>query len=284
MPRDQGVSAPPSEGSLQVDKTCLQQRKTQFLQARVSKQSELRKHQIAAEFDPFIHAISGAARNWTQATYQDVVDWLCFLDTQGDGTTVVHVPTCTEFDSKTWGGCARTLGCAKRYAAGSLDKGYIVKLRAAYSELLGRGTEWSPLDQSGNPASGVCVTQHLAVSYEEQKSGISPKQAPMLLRTDLHALLISMRARLAGEALASQRIMLVRDIALFAVVFHTGRREDDLHHTLGSGVPKLPNHDGFILNFPFGKNAPERRNAGGSDSPGYCITCDLPSSGPLDVF
>ena len=147
VPPDHETSPSPRDVELRVDTTRLRERKEQFLRARASKQSELRKHRVAAEFDRFICAMSGSARNWTQATDQDVVDWLCFLDTQGEGTTVVHAPRCVEFGSKTWGECTRTLGCAKRYASGSLDKGYISKLRAAYSELLGRGTEWCPIDQ-----------------------------------------------------------------------------------------------------------------------------------------
>lgn len=56
---------------------------------------------------------SPSARNWTQATDQDVVDWLCFLDTQGAGTTMVHTPACGEIGSKASDSRSRTHGCAK---------------------------------------------------------------------------------------------------------------------------------------------------------------------------
>lgn len=62
-----------------------------------------------------------------------------------------------------------------------------------------------------------------------------------------------MRARLANESLAARRIALERDIAVFPVAFHTRRRGDDLHHIMGSGLMMLPDHGGFILNFPSGK-------------------------------
>lgn len=55
-----------------------------------------------------------------------------------------------------------------------------------------------------------------------------------------------MRTRLVSEPNPARRIVLIRDIALFAVSFDT-RRRDDLHHTLGSGVLKLPYSAGFIL-------------------------------------
>lgn len=136
---------------LRVDVTRLRQWKNQFLRARASKQCELRKYRVAAEFDRFIHAISSSARNGTQATDHDVVDWLCFLDTQRDGIAVVHTSACAEFGAKAWGKCSRTLGCVKRYAIGSLDNGYIIKLRAACSDLLRRGRECLHSTSQGIP-------------------------------------------------------------------------------------------------------------------------------------
>ena len=71
--------------------------------------------------------------------------------------------------------------------------------------------------------------------------------------------------------------MLVRDMALFAVAFHTGRRGDDLHHTLGAGVLRLPDHGGFILNFPFGKTL----RKGGAQAVPIRPDPTLPAIGPV---
>lgn len=106
----------------------------------------------------------------------------------------------------------------------------------------------------GNPAVSTVVAHYLAFSHREQsKSGITPKQAPVLLRPDLRTLLVSIRNHLNTESTPTGGIALVGDNALFFVVFQTGRRGDDLHGALGGDVLKLPRSRGLILNFPFGK-------------------------------
>lgn len=68
---------------------------------RASKQSELRRHRVAAEFDRFLQAISASAQSLMPATDQDVVDCMCFLITRGDGAKpVVHAPSCAEGGAK----------------------------------------------------------------------------------------------------------------------------------------------------------------------------------------
>lgn len=154
------------------------------------------------------------------------------LDTHGDGTTVVHQPTCSGFGSKQEGACTKMLGCPSRYAAGPREKGFSTKSRVAYSELSGRTTDWSPPDRSGNRVSSAIVAHYVAFAHGEQKkSAIAPKQAPEMLRPDLQRLLTSTRTRLFMEKHRHHRIALARDIALFAAVFQTGRRGDYLQHT-----------------------------------------------------
>lgn len=143
--------------------------------------------------------------------------------------------------------------------------------------------EWSPSDKSGNPPVGVCVSQYLAFSCEEQKkSEISPRQGTTLLvRPDLYTLLISMRARMACKSLACRiALFLVRDVALFAGAFHAGRRGIGRHHTLGSGVMKLPEHECFILNFHFAKTVRE----GGAQVASISADTSLPASFPVGAL
>lgn len=64
------------------------------------------------------------------------------------------------------------LGCAKRYAAASLEKEFIIKLRVAYSKILGRTADLSPLDRSGNPVSITLVVGYIAFAHGEQKKGV----------------------------------------------------------------------------------------------------------------
>lgn len=48
-------------------------------------------------------------------------------------------------------GCLPGSSCAKRYAAASMQKGVVSKLKSAMKEQLGKGNEWDPLHRSGNP-------------------------------------------------------------------------------------------------------------------------------------
>lgn len=140
-----------------------------------------------------------------------------------------------------------------RYSTSLLEKGFVLKLKAAYSEMLRRSSDWFPLDNSGNPAASAVVSHYLAFS-EQKKNGIFPSQAPAMLRPALRFLLVSMRNRLTCESQAVYRTALVRDIAVFTIIaFQMGRRDDDQHKTFGEEVMKLSQGEGFIPSFPFGK-------------------------------
>lgn len=93
----------------------------------------------------------------------------------------------------------------------------------------------------------------LRFTHEQQKKcGITaPKQALAMFRPDVRQLLTSMRtdAQLSIATRPHHRIALARDIALFEVGFQTGGWwSDDFHHASGSGVLRLPDGEGFIIN------------------------------------
>lgn len=126
---------------LPINLSALRLRQEQFLQAHVCKQRELRKHRVALEFDRFLRSISASTRNWSQATDQNMVDGMCSLDTQGEGTTVaVHTPMCSGFGSK-------ICGCHAQAPPGVSDgimlsapsgKGIILNHEAAFPRYLGK--------------------------------------------------------------------------------------------------------------------------------------------------
>ena len=283
-PRARSDGAQPNQTEhkrLQVDMSLLQGRKDQFLEARGLKVGELRKHKVVLDFDAFLKSTPTGAQSWIVATDEDVVNWLCFLDTHGNGTTVVHQHGCQEFGTKHWGSCSRTLGCTTRYAAASMEKGFVSKLRVAYADIWGRTSYWSKLDRAGNPVASALVTHYVAFTHEEQKkSGIVPRQAPAMLRPELTKLLSSMRTHLAAESQAHRRIALARDIAIFAIAFHTGRRGDDLQHALGSSVLQLPQNQGFIINFQFGKTL----RVGGAQAVPICVEEKFPAICPVGAL
>ena len=81
------------------------------------------------------------------ATDDDVFDWACFLDSQGHGTTWVHNRSCPGVVLVDGGAYLPGSGCAKRYAAGSIDKTFISKLHMVMREQLGTVEEWDPVEK-----------------------------------------------------------------------------------------------------------------------------------------
>ena len=104
-----------------------------------------RKSKIADEFDAFVRATSSRCKDWATAVDEDVLDWCCFLDSQGNGTTSVHVPSCPGVGLAHGSAFPPESGCAKRYAAQSMDKGFVFKLRMAFRQQLGKGNERDPV-------------------------------------------------------------------------------------------------------------------------------------------
>ena len=213
-----------------------------------------RKSKIADDFDAFLLVRSGGRRGWATATDDDVFDWACFLDSQGHGTTWVHDRSCPGVGIADGGACRPDSGCAKRYAAGSMDKAFISKLRMAMREQLGKVEEWDPVEKKGNPCSSALVESYLTFVSEEQKQvGVPVKQAAPMLSHTLAQLLQSMRVRAQLAESLSQRIAITRDIALFSLALYSMRRGFDLSFTLASRVLRLPESAGLVFNFLFGK-------------------------------
>ena len=100
-----------------------------------------RKSKIADDFDAFLLAWSGGRRGWATATDEDVFDWACFLNSRGHGATWVHDRSCPGVGLSDEGTRLPGSGCAKRYAARSMDKAFISKLRMAMRENLGKVEE-----------------------------------------------------------------------------------------------------------------------------------------------
>lgn len=93
---------------------------------------QVRKVRVAEELDAFVYELSGGRRGWIEATPDDVIDWFCFLDSQGKGTKWVHERSCPHVGSSATGQCPPGFTCAKRYAAESFRTSFNSKLRSAY--------------------------------------------------------------------------------------------------------------------------------------------------------
>lgn len=253
-PRQGMTSTRPPAGDVFVDHDKVQARRTQVLSAMDGRSGQVRKAKIAKDFDAFVHTRSAGRLGWESATPDDVFDWFCFLDTQGNGTTVVHDRACPGVGSVSADLCVPGSPCTRRYAAESLRVSFFSKLKMAFREELGRGGPWNPVDRSGNPCDSPLAELYLTFASEEQKRGGTPvKQAAPLLADTLAALLDSMRTRAQLSPSERDRVSITRDIALFSLAFYTMRRGFDLSFTMGSQVLELPHSAGMVYNFQFGK-------------------------------
>ena len=248
IPRD------PHARPVNIDTDKLQARRAAILAKVETRPGQQRKSKIADEFDAFILSYSGGRRGWSDATADDVFDWCCFLDSQGRGTTWVHDAACPGVGSTEGEACTPISGCSKQYAAGSIDKGFVSKLRMAMREILGKVEDWDPVQKQGNPCSSPLVESYLTcVNNTQRQVGVPVKQATPLLTHDFARLLQDLRQRAQSESLTAARIEITRDIALFALAFDSMRRGYDLSFTMGSQVLRLPESAGLIFNFLFGK-------------------------------
>ena len=210
---------------------------------------------MADGFDKFMRSRSDRASGWEDASPEMVVEWLCFLDSQGNGTTIVHATACPQVGHYSLSCFDHSLGCRRRYTFGSLQKSFVTKLKRAYVEILERfEEEWSPQDMRGNPVTGAVVDQYLAFAPHEQlRAAVTPKQATPILRPDFQHLMRYMHTCLLCAAQPVDRLAYARDMALFAVAFRAGSRSSDLAKLLAAQVLHLPSSQGSVFNFLFTK-------------------------------
>ena len=103
-----------------VDVDKIQARRHQVLAAMEGRPGQLRKSRVADKFDALVLVISAGSCGWTTATPDDLFDFLCYLDTQGKGTKMVHEASCTGVGWVGDNACREGSLCARQYAAESL--------------------------------------------------------------------------------------------------------------------------------------------------------------------
>ena len=137
-----------------------------------------------------------------------------------------------------------------QYAAESLRKGFLSKLRMAYKEHLYRGDGWDPVHAKGNPCDSPRVDSYLTNTTETQhQAGVQQNQAPPLLSHVLVPLLTDMRERCTIAETVEEGMELARDVALFALALCCScRRGFDISNTFGWQVVRLPDDRGLIVN------------------------------------
>ena len=96
-------------------------------------------------------------------------------------------------------------------------------------EQLGKHSDSDPVEQRGNPVASPLVRGYLAIAQEEQRrGGVSVKQAPPLVASQLRRWVIDVRRCVATLPTAAERFAMVRDVKLFCVAFHTMTRRFEL--------------------------------------------------------
>lgn len=237
-----------------IDHVKLQARRKQADAAMQGRPGQVRKDVIATHFDSFLRSYSAGGRGWLQALPDDVVNWFCFLDSQGRGTKLVHVVDCPGVGLPGRDRCLPGAACAKHYPADSLRKGNFSKLKMAYKEQVDRGEEWNPVLRTGNPCAHPMVEEYLAFTAAEQKRvGVTAHQAAPLLEITLGTLLAHMRLRAQAAESVRERIVNTWDVALFSLAVYSMRRGSDLSFTLAPHILRLPEARGFIFSLLFGK-------------------------------
>ena len=77
-----------------IDHVKLQARLEQADTAMQGRAGQVRKDVVATQFDLFLRSYSAGAREWLQGLPNDVANWICFLESQGRGTKLVHAIKC----------------------------------------------------------------------------------------------------------------------------------------------------------------------------------------------
>ena len=165
----------------------------------------------------------------------DVVAFLCWLDSCSERRrTAVHARDCEAVGTSELSNCSTTEeGCTLRYAHDSLRTNYVSKLAMAYERDLGVTHDWNRTLRNGNPVRSDLATQYMAFVREEQKKvGVEVSKEPALLHSHVAAIIAHMTLRIRCTHDPYDRMVLARDIALFAVAFSTLKQEDGLSRTL----------------------------------------------------
>ena len=110
-----------------------------------------------------------------------------------------------------------------------------------YERDLGITSAWNDTQRVGNPVRSDLVVQYMTFTREQKNAGVLVKQVPALLDSHLKEIITPMRTRVYYTSNTSERVILARDIALYAVAFRTTNRGDELSRTLIQRILRLPN-------------------------------------------
>ena len=229
-----------------VDLAAIDARLQQLTQTANTSSYSKQKSSLRVEFETLLASLPNTKSIYS-ASPEDVSRFLIWKDRHGK--RVVHVAECVNAPNQDASDCA----CPKRLAFKTVDS-YIGKLRAIFNEA-GRSGEWNSMLGFGNPAASSPVQGYLkAVSEEQLRAHIVPKQAVPFFLPKLLLLARLWDRKMADPAVSpSALFILARDQAFFKTLFFSADRGSDLGYVKTAEIMRFPKDDGFLFNHVWGK-------------------------------
>ena len=207
------------------------------------------------EFETFLASLpTPKTKSIYSANPEDVSRFLIWKDRHGK--RAVHAAECVNAPNQDASDC----GCPKRLAFKTVDS-YIGKLRAIFKEA-GRSGDWNSMLGFGNPAASSPVQGYLkAVSEEQLRAHIVPKQAVPFFLPKLLLLARLWDRKMADPAVSpSALFILARDQAFFKTLFFSADRGSDLGCVKTAEIMRFPKDDGLLFNHVWGKTLRDGAN------------------------
>ena len=225
---------------IKVDLAAIDARLQQLTQTANTSSYSKQKSSLRVEFETFLASLPNTKSIYS-ATPEDVSRFLIWKDRHGK--RVVHVAECVNAPNQDASDC----GCPKRLAFKTVDS-YIGKLRAIFNEA-GRSGQWNSMLGFGNPAASSPVQGYLkAVSEEQLRAHIVPKQAVPFFLLKLLLLARLWDRKMADPAVSpSALFILARDQAFFKTLFFSADRGSGLGCVKTAEIMRFPKDDGFFI-------------------------------------
>lgn len=221
------------QGGLNID--ALDER-IRLLQDKLKDRPASKKKEVLnTEFQGFLQGLPSPTTACLCAPI-DILRFLAFKDQSQAGKTRVHDTNSENLGKKGVHGC----GCPRRLSANYVRN--LIGSRKTILLMTGRGDSWDGHNEIGNPAySQEVADYYLAVKEEQAEAHVTIKQATPLLPEKL----VRMCAFLTRES--QQKLVLLRDKAMFAAQFFAGERGGDLGKLLIQEVYKMDGDKGLVL-------------------------------------
>ena len=250
-----------------------------FEQTQNEEQKVIQKQRVLRQFEKYLQS-----KELCKVVPEDVVRFLIFKEMEGKGRTIVHKQMCKNLGSLCLTGCEKEK-CGLRHAYDSLRSGYVEKLKSIFEEA-GFSGKWNPQRSEGNPTKSVKVQQYMEfVKKEQGLAGVTPKQAKVILRSKVKQLIEMLKILRDKTKNRIRKMLISRDIAIFSLAFCTSKRGDDIVKIVAKNVMRMPNQQGLVFNFTWGKTL---RSGNGHmfglecvcaflEEKGFCASCSVDS-------